>query len=225
MHYCSTKWETYLVGLKSFCENRKRFTLPQRCGHRVVQMYAQERSLSEYDDQPSGVLRVAGVWQRWPPGSASVLKAHSLSVGCARLLPPRTQDSKRHKASERSFANADFSDWWLSGEAVSSESSKEGNQGVRAVRSDHEPGTQMYLAWQEKNDPTRFLHLFIFADEASQARHGQSDAVRRFESVYSPELVGGEVVFTDYELISGKPTPEQWAQWQTLFKSSAAVRK
>jgi quinol monooxygenase YgiN len=84
----------------------------------------------------------------------------------------------------------------------------------------NEPSTQMYLAWQEKNDPTRFLHLFIFADEAAQARHGQSEAVKRFESVYSPELVGGEVVFTDYELISGKPTPEQW---QNLFKSSAAV--
>jgi uncharacterized protein YndB with AHSA1/START domain len=60
----------------------------------------------------------------------------------------------------------------------------------------NEPGTQMYLAWQEESDPTRFLHLFIFAEEASQARHGQSEAVRRFESVYSPELVGGEVVFT-----------------------------
>ena len=89
----------------------------------------------------------------------------------------------------------------------------------------NEPGTQMYLAWQDKNDPTLFLHLFIFADEAAQTRHGQSEAVRRFESVYSPELVGGEVVFTDYELISGKPAPEHWAQWQTLFKSSRAVRK
>jgi quinol monooxygenase YgiN len=89
----------------------------------------------------------------------------------------------------------------------------------------NEPGTQMYLAWQQKNDPTRFLHLFIFADEAAQTRHGQSEAVKRFESVYSPELVGGEVLFTDYELISGKPTPEQWAQWQNLFKSTAAVSK
>ena|SRR5438105_1369946 len=89
----------------------------------------------------------------------------------------------------------------------------------------NEPGTQMYLAWQEKSDPTRFLHLFIFADEAAQTRHGQSEAVRRFESVYSPELVGREVVFTDYELISGKPTPEQWAQWQSLIQSSATVRK
>ena len=87
----------------------------------------------------------------------------------------------------------------------------------------NESGTQMYLAWQEKNDPTRFLHLFIFADEAAQASHGQSEAVKRFESIYSPELVGGEVVFTDYELISGKPTPEQWEQWQNLFNSSATV--
>lgn len=68
----------------------------------------------------------------------------------------------------------------------------------------NEPGTQMYLAWQQKDDPTRFLHLFIFENAAAQTRHGQSDAVKRFESIYSPELVGGDVVFTDYELVSGK---------------------
>ena len=74
---------------------------------------------------------------------------------------------------------------------------------VRYVQA-NEPGTHMYLAWQQKDDPTRFLHLFIFEDAASQTRHGQSDAVKRFESIYSPELVGGDVVFTDYELVSGK---------------------
>lgn len=68
----------------------------------------------------------------------------------------------------------------------------------------NEPGTHMYLAWQQKDDPTRFLHLFIFEDAAAQTRHGQSDAVKRFESIYSPDLVGGDVVFTDYELVSGK---------------------
>ncbi len=67
-----------------------------------------------------------------------------------------------------------------------------------------EPGTQMYLAWQEKDDPTRFLHFFIFEDAAAQARHGQSKPVHRFESVYSPELVNGNVVFTDYEMVAGK---------------------
>jgi quinol monooxygenase YgiN len=74
---------------------------------------------------------------------------------------------------------------------------------VRYVQA-NEPGTHMYLAWQQKDDPTRFLHLFIFEDAAAQTRHGQSDAVKRFESIYSPDLSGGDVVFTDYELVSGK---------------------
>ena len=74
---------------------------------------------------------------------------------------------------------------------------------VRYVQAS-ESGARMYLAWQQKDDPTRFLHLFIFEDAAAQARHGQSEAVKRFESIYSPELVGGEVVFTDYELVAGK---------------------
>lgn len=74
---------------------------------------------------------------------------------------------------------------------------------VRYVQ-ENEPGTQMYLAWQQKDDPTRFVHLFIFEDEAAQARHGQSDAVKRFESIYAPELFGGDVVFTDYEMVTGK---------------------
>ena len=68
----------------------------------------------------------------------------------------------------------------------------------------NEPGTQMYLAWQQKDDPARFLHLFIFKDAAAQTLHGQSEAVKRFEAVYSPELVGGNVVFTDYEMVAGK---------------------
>lgn len=58
--------------------------------------------------------------------------------------------------------------------------------------------------WQQADDPTRFLHLFIFEDAAAQTRHGQSEAVKRFESIYTPELVAGEVVFTDYEMIAGK---------------------
>jgi len=68
----------------------------------------------------------------------------------------------------------------------------------------NEPGSRMYLAWQQKDDPTKFVHLFIFEDEAAQKRHGESEAVRRFESAYSPELVGSEVVFTDYVMIAGK---------------------
>ena len=68
---------------------------------------------------------------------------------------------------------------------------------VRYVR-DNEPGTRFYAAWQQKDDPTRFVHLFIFEDEAAHQAHGRSAAVRVFESVYAPRLVGGPVAFTDY---------------------------
>lgn len=95
---------------------------------------------------------------------------------------------------------------------------------VRYVQ-ENEPGTKMYLAWQEKNDPTRFLHLFIFEDEASQARHGESAAVKQFESVYSPELVDGDVVFTDYEMILGKPTEQQWRKAPSGAKTAATRSK
>jgi quinol monooxygenase YgiN len=66
----------------------------------------------------------------------------------------------------------------------------------------NEPGTHVYSAWQQRDDPTRFVHLFTFADEAAHEAHGASDAVRRFEAVYRPVLVGGPVVFTDYELVA-----------------------
>jgi quinol monooxygenase YgiN len=67
---------------------------------------------------------------------------------------------------------------------------------------DDEPGTRLYAAWQQRDDPTRFVHLFIFADEAAHEAHGASQAVRRFEAVYGPQLVAGPVVFTDYDLVA-----------------------
>jgi quinol monooxygenase YgiN len=66
----------------------------------------------------------------------------------------------------------------------------------------NEAGTLMYAAWQRQDDPTRFVHLFTFADAAAQATHSESAAVARFEAAYRPELVGGDVVFTDFELVA-----------------------
>ena len=66
----------------------------------------------------------------------------------------------------------------------------------------NEPGSKTYTAWQQQDDPTKFVHLFEFADESAHQAHGTSDAVRRFEAVYRPELVDGPVVFTDYLLIA-----------------------
>jgi quinol monooxygenase YgiN len=63
---------------------------------------------------------------------------------------------------------------------------------------EHEPGTRIYTAWQQDSDPTKFVHLFEFADEAAHQAHGTSAAVRKFEEAYQPELAAGPVVFTDY---------------------------
>jgi quinol monooxygenase YgiN len=52
------------------------------------------------------------------------------------------------------------------------------------------------------DDPTRFVHFFIFENEAAHTAHSRSDAVKRFEAAYRPELAGGDVVFTDYELVA-----------------------
>ena len=67
---------------------------------------------------------------------------------------------------------------------------------------DNEPDTRMYIAWQQKDDPTKFVHLFEFADDAAHETHGSSDAVHRFEAAYGPELAGGPVVFTDFVLVA-----------------------
>jgi len=72
---------------------------------------------------------------------------------------------------------------------------------VRYVRA-NEPRTRMYTAWQQQEDPTKFVHLFIFEDEAAHEAHGRSEAVKTFESVYGPELSGGPVKFTDYNLVA-----------------------
>jgi quinol monooxygenase YgiN len=66
----------------------------------------------------------------------------------------------------------------------------------------NEPGTKLYVAWQQKDDPTRFVHFFIFENEAAHAAHASSAAVKRFEAAYSPELSEGNVVFTDYEVVA-----------------------
>jgi quinol monooxygenase YgiN len=66
----------------------------------------------------------------------------------------------------------------------------------------NEPGTHLYVAWQQQDDPTRFTHFFIFADEAAHAAHAGSAAVKRFEAAYRPELIEGDVVFTDFEPVA-----------------------
>lgn len=67
---------------------------------------------------------------------------------------------------------------------------------------ENEPGTLMYLAWQKKDDPAFFMHLFIFENEKAQEIHSRSKEVKKFESIYFPELVSNGVDFTDYDPVA-----------------------
>jgi len=69
----------------------------------------------------------------------------------------------------------------------------------------NEPGTQVYAAWQDQSDPSRFVHIFIFQDEAAHRAHASSEAVKRFEAAYGPELDGGPVKFVNFNNIASKP--------------------
>jgi quinol monooxygenase YgiN len=69
----------------------------------------------------------------------------------------------------------------------------------------NEPGTRVYAAWQDQSDPSRFVHIFIFEDEAAHHAHATSRAVKHFEAAYGPELDGAPVKFVDFNNIASKP--------------------
>jgi quinol monooxygenase YgiN len=66
----------------------------------------------------------------------------------------------------------------------------------------HEQGTTLYYwSWQQPDDPTRFLNVFAFADEAAREKHRTSEGVMRFTSILYPELIR-DVEFTEYTLLA-----------------------
>ncbi len=62
----------------------------------------------------------------------------------------------------------------------------------------NEPGTLRYEVWQEREDPTRFVHLFVFRDAEADRIHSESAEVKQFASVLYPECLA-PVEFIDYE--------------------------
>lgn len=72
---------------------------------------------------------------------------------------------------------------------------------VEYVKS-NEPGTRLYLSLQSQANPTEFVHFFIFEDPSAEEIHRASEAVEKFTSVLYPELIGGGVEFTDYDLLA-----------------------
>lgn len=49
-----------------------------------------------------------------------------------------------------------------------------------------EPGTLRYASWRHVERPREFLHLMEFVDEAAEAAHASSEAVKAFTDVLYP---------------------------------------
>lgn len=65
----------------------------------------------------------------------------------------------------------------------------------------NEPDTRLYESVQENDDATRFLHYFLFENEAAKKKHETSEGVKRFTGILYPELIG-DVEFKDYALVA-----------------------
>ncbi len=76
---------------------------------------------------------------------------------------------------------------------------------VNYVRA-NEPGTLRYEVLQERDEPTRFVHVFVFRDAEADSAHSESRAVKEFASVLYPECLA-PVEFIDYELVASNVEP------------------
>lgn len=66
-----------------------------------------------------------------------------------------------------------------------------------------EPETRMYLPLNQDDDPTQFLHVFIFDNDIARDRHANSDAVKRFTAILYSNCVA-PVEFAEYTLVAEK---------------------
>lgn len=66
----------------------------------------------------------------------------------------------------------------------------------------NEPATKLYMSWQDQKDPTKFKHFFIFENEDAQVTHSNSEAVKKFEKIYTPLLTHDPVIFTHYDNVA-----------------------
>jgi quinol monooxygenase YgiN len=69
-----------------------------------------------------------------------------------------------------------------------------------------EPGALRYEVWQERDDPTRFVHLFVWRDSEAEQIHSESGAVKKFAAVLYPECLA-PVEFIDYQQVATNGGP------------------
>ena len=61
----------------------------------------------------------------------------------------------------------------------------------------NESGALRYEVWQEKERPTRFVHIFVWRDEEANRLHGESAAVKKFAGILYPNCLA-PVEFVEY---------------------------
>ena len=64
-----------------------------------------------------------------------------------------------------------------------------------------EAGTRVYVSLRERRDPTRFVHVMVFEDEAAEAAHRDAERTHRFTAALYPHTLEG-VAFTDCSLVA-----------------------
>lgn len=64
----------------------------------------------------------------------------------------------------------------------------------------NESGALRYEVWQEADHPTRFVHIFIWRDEAANRMHGESAAVKKFSGILYPNCLA-PVEFIGYRQV------------------------
>jgi quinol monooxygenase YgiN len=64
----------------------------------------------------------------------------------------------------------------------------------------NEPGALRYEVWQESEHPTRFVHIFVWRDEAANRLHGESAAVKKFAGILYPNCLA-PVEFIEYRQV------------------------
>jgi quinol monooxygenase YgiN len=70
----------------------------------------------------------------------------------------------------------------------------------------NEAGTMRYDVWQEREDPTRFVHIFTFRNGEADRIHSESAQVKKFAGVLYPECLA-PVEFIDYRQVVSNTDP------------------
>jgi quinol monooxygenase YgiN len=64
----------------------------------------------------------------------------------------------------------------------------------------NEPGALRYEVWQEAEQPTRFVHIFVWRDAEANRIHGESAAVKKFASILYPACLA-PVEFIEFKQV------------------------